>query len=357
MKRISQQTIETVINSTEIFDVVKEYVVLKKNGANYTGRCPFHNEKSASFVVNTARQIYKCFGCGKGGGAINFLMDNQNMSYPEAIEHIANKQNISIIYDEISKSNIDDATQTEKLSKILASTERKYIEQYNISQVAQEYIQNRGYNGHIVLEWRIGYAPANNFIRKIASELGIISDCVDAGILSQKDGNTYDVYQNRIIFPIYNHLGKLVGFGGRIIEKDSKYAKYLNSRDSKLYNKSNVLYGLNKANFAIKEKGFAILVEGYTDVISFHYAGANNTVATCGTALTDSHCKLLKRYTDHIVIARDGDDAGINATDKDINILLSYGFKVEVMTIEKGIDPDDLAKQFFTKEEIIEETV
>ena len=351
MTRISQSTIEAVFNTMDIYDTVSEFVSLTKKGVNYTGCCPFHDEKTPSFSVSASKQIFKCFGCGKGGNAIQFLME-KNMSYPEAIKHLANKFNVSITYDESSKEKEEENEKLEQAEKVLIAAERKYIEFINSENGndAKNYLINsRGYDRETIIDWRLGFAPKGNVIRKIASEKGIISACVDAGIINTKDGNTYDVQQGRIIFPIHNHLGKLVGFGGRILdENDAKtYAKYLNTKETILYNKSAVIYGLYKSAKAIKENGFAILVEGYTDVISFHKANADMTVATCGTALTDAHAKLLKRFTDHVIIARDGDTAGKRAIIRDIEVLLKYGFKVEVLPLTDGEDPDNLAKKYF----------
>ena len=362
--RISEKTIENVFNSMDIYDTVSEFVTLQKKGTNYTGCCPFHDEKTPSFSVSPAKQIFKCFGCGKGGNAIHFLME-KNMTYPEAIIHLANKLNITIVYDDAGKDKENEYETIAQIERVLAAAERQFIKRILTAKneidagtdqdkeaiEAYQYITKRGYSFTTINEWRIGYAAIGNILRKAANDSGTIQACIDAGILSVKDGNTYDVMQGRIVFPIHNHFGKLVGFGGRIVSAESKFPKYMNTKETKLYNKSNVLFGLHLAQKKIKELGYAILVEGYTDVISFHTAGAQNTVATCGTALTDQHCKLLKRYTDHIILARDGDKAGTNAINKDTHLLLAHSFKVEVFPIVEGKDPDQVAKDFFIQED------
>lgn len=369
MQTITPDSILEVRDSMDLADIIKRSGIdLKQRGGSMLGLCPFHDERTPSFTVNVAHGYYKCFGCGKSGDAITFVMEHDNMPFLEAVKHIAAIYNVRL--------------ETKKLDPEEEQQVSERQEMYNVNREAMGKFQNvllqldfhayqsdalnalgylnevRGLNEEMIMKFQLGYAPNEwKFLTPMILEKELFEVAHKVGLVQKatEGDNKYDVYRHRIMFPIHDLMGNVVGFGGRTLftkeELEIKEtAKYLNSKKSPVYHKDRVLYGLNHAVKGIKDKKFAVLVEGYTDVISFHQYGATNTVATCGTALTEEHAKLLKKFTDHIVVCRDGDAAGINAKLKDINILLTHGFKVDVMNLPDGQDPDDFAKSFAIKE-------
>lgn len=349
---ILQETIDKVYDELDVVAIVGQHVALKKAGANFIGCCPFHNEKSPSFTVSPSKGIYKCFGCGASGGAVNFLMELKKLSYPDAIKDLAKEYNIEVKYDQ--KVDAEAADKREQMLKVLAATNRQYKEQMMSLQYGHELIPYildcRAISPDSVLQWELGYAPDDNkFITSKVVNKGFFEPAEQVGVVKSKGGHNYDFFRDRLMFPIHHErTGRVIGFGGRIwhenYAKDKKPAKYLNTSGSDVYNKSATLYGLYFAQHAIRTSGQAILVEGYTDVISMHQNGFENTVASCGTAFTLDQAKKLRKYAKELVILRDGDSAGMKATMKDIDIALEAGFKVKVVVMPEGDDPDEILK-------------
>jgi len=350
---ISQQTIDRVFEEAQCVDIVGQFVDLKKAGANYKGFSPFVKEKTPSFIVSPAKNIYKCFSSGQGGTAIGFLMDAQGMTYPEAVEYAAAHYNIPVIKEE-AEQNAEVRDHLVQLDKTLRAANRAYQKELFSSSglpVHEELFNKRQWSKDTVLQWGLGFAPdAWRFLTDKVVNIGLFEVARELGLTNHKNGNNFDTYRNRIIFPIHNHHDKLVGFGARDLgpgECTGKTPpKYLNSPDSKIYKKEHVLYGLNHAARIIREAGFAYITEGYADVISMHQAGLSNTVATCGTALTAGHLKLLGRYTKHLVLLYDGDAAGQRATEKAVFAAAEQAFKIEVVPLDKDHDPDSLCRMF-----------
>lgn len=345
MSRISHNTVSTVIDTAEIREVVQRFVNLKNAGTNLTACCPFHEEKSPSFVVSPARNIYKCFGCGKGGNPVKFVMEHERKTFPEAIEFLAEMYGIQVEYD----GNFDDEAHKQKLEMkdgIIQVNEfalQKYkAELDHAPDDVKQYIDSR-FTKEQLLEYGIGYAPdKHKFITTPMISSGNYTYAVASGVIGERDGQGYDTYRNRIIFPIQDRDGRTIGFGARAMG-DAK-PKYLNSPENPAYNKSKVLYGFDKAHKAVVQHKYAYLVEGYTDVIAMQSNGYENTVATCGTSLTADHARMLKRYCHHVIIARDGDAAGTKAVRRDMEILLGLGFRTEVVIFPEGEDPDSYLK-------------
>ena len=313
--------IEEIKNRVDIVDLVSEYLTLKKAGRNFTGLCPFHQEKTPSFSVNRDKQIFYCFGCGEGGNVITFLMKIADKTFPEAIKDLAEKT--GVILPAISSSK--EGRQKDSLKEGIISLNLKAAQQFsrNLSSsaghAARKYLQNRGISDEIIKQFRLGYVPdtwrsltdyieSSGLSMKLAEQAGLV--------IAGKEGSFYDRFRGRLIFPIENVFGEIVAFGGRILEKGEP--KYLNSPESPVYIKGKNLYGLNKAREEIRKKGFALIVEGYFDLISLWNAGICNVVATLGTALTREHLELLRRYTVEVVALFDPDEAGIKALDRSL---------------------------------------
>lgn len=354
---ITQETIARVFETVNVADIIGQYVDLKKSGANYKGLSPFVQEKTPSFMVSPAKNIYKCFSSGKGGSAVSFLMDYKSMTYPEAITHIANHYNITVEMEDVKEEDKPAAEHRESLAKVLLASQRKFAANLWAQEAdhaaLQELVVRRQLSKDTIIQWGLGFAPDEwRWLTDMIMPKGLFNLALELGICNHKNGNNYDVLRNRITFPIHDHLDRLIGFGGRLLGEGSP--KYLNSPDTKLYKKDRVLYGLNHAAKAIRQAGFAYITEGYFDVISMHQAGVENTVATCGTALTPGHLALLKRYCSHIVLLYDGDDAGLRATEKAVHAATQANFVVEVVTLPDGKDPDDLAREMHTPETIDE---
>jgi DNA primase len=339
------------VREINILEVVSRYPEVKLD-AHGKGCCPFHNEKTASFAVK-AKGFFKCFGCGAGGDAIKFVELIDNTDFIGAVERIAILFNIDLQFENnFNKEQVaKQRTEQKSLRDILTEAHKRYCSALwnEIGDNARQYLtEKRGYNEEILSYWQIGFAPDGwRFLTDDFASHGLLPKAVAVGLSKESDKNHYDVYRNRIIFPIVDNNGELVSFGGRALEQDANNPKYINGYNTTLYQKEKVLFGLYQALKGIKQEGYAILTEGYTDVISMHTAGAENTVATCGTALTDSQAILLKRFTSRIVLMRDGDAAGIKATSRDLALLLKHGFKVDVFILPKDKDPDDYAKDYF----------
>jgi len=366
---ISKDTIERVFDTARIEEVVGDFVTLKKRGTNWLGLCPFHNEKTPSFNVNPARNIYKCFGCGKGGNSVNFIMEHEQYSYPEAIRYIANKYDIAI--EETVPDPKDVFIQDEKESLFVLNTyaQRIFSEQILDSEegrsIGLSYFKERGFTEDTIRKFQLGYALADwSAFSDLAIKSGYLAeflvktglsiereakkqdiDSQDSATEKDKPKNLFDRFRGRVMFPIHNMSGRVIGFGGRILKKDEKTAKYLNSPESEIYHKSKSLYGIFFAKKSIVQRDNCFLVEGYTDVISLHQAGIENVVSSSGTSLTVDQIRLIGRYSKNITVLFDGDAAGIKASMRGIDLILEEGLNVKVVLFPDGDDPDSYSKK------------
>ncbi|MRI58996.1 MAG: DNA primase [Epsilonproteobacteria bacterium] len=333
---IEHSSIEQLKNVVDIVDVIGNYIELKKAGANYKALCPFHDEDTPSFVVSPQKQIFHCFGCGAGGDAIKFVMEYEKLSYPEAVEKLARMYNFTLRYTK-SKG------QGENLFKALESINTLYKKKLHECQEALEYLKSRGVSNASIEKFELGYAPSSQEqIAWLKQHFIPLPGAVEAGILAQDGERLYARMHERITFPIYSHTGKLIAFGGRTITDHP--AKYLNTPDTKLFHKSRVLYGYHLAKSQIYAKKELILCEGYLDVVMLHQAGFSNAVATLGTALTPMHLPLLSRGEPRVIVAYDGDKAGIQAALKAAKLLSAREFEGGVVLFEEGLDPADMVK-------------
>lgn len=336
--------LEEIKNAIDIVQIIGKVVDLKQKGARYSGLCPFHPEKSPSFTVTPSNGIYKCFGCNESGDAIKFIQKTQNLTFPEAVQAAAMTTNIRVQTDSSNAMTPEQVSELDELKNINNQVAKRYQEQLKDGTPAMDYCNGR-MNEDSRFTWSVGFAPDKwQFITDDLIARGKFNLAKELGIVKTKNEKNYDAYRNRLMFPIIDMAGQVVGFGGRDLSGEKNAAKYLNSSDSKLYNKSSVLYGLNIASKPIRTAGKAYLVEGYMDVIGMHERGVECTVGSCGTALTDGQCLLLKRHTSHVVIFRDGDTAGVKAGLRDIDLFLKHNFKVEIITCPEGQDPFDVSK-------------
>ena len=356
---IEQESIDT-IRDVDIVDVIGSIIDLKKEGANYKALSPFSNEKTPSFVVSPVKQIWKDYSTGVGGDAIEFVKQHEKLDFIETIRYIASQQSIVLKESkkkltEADKRTIDKLTEMKAVNSFVATTYQKELMKLNYSQYPDkgnwplnDILDKRGMTADTIINYAIGYAPKE--FKTITSKLiasALVSPAKDLGLIKIKNNNSYDTYIDRIIFPIHDNQGNVVGFGGRKNSKDKKadsYPKYLNSAESLIYKKDQVLYGLYQGQKKIRQTNKAFLVEGYTDVTAMAQNGFENTVATCGTALTPGHTKLLRRYTNRVVLMRDGDEAGQRATMKDIRKLIKADFKVYVCVLPENHDPESYSR-------------
>ncbi|MCD1117941.1 DNA primase [Chryseobacterium turcicum] len=352
---ISKETIDKIFSTIRVEEIVGEYVQLKRAGSNFKGLSPFHEEKSPSFVVSPSKQIWKDFSTGKGGTAISFLMEIENFTYPEALRHAAKKYGIEIAEDQREFS--EEAKN--------AQSERDIL--YKIHEVANDYFQNilwendegraiglsyfreRELKDDIIKKFQLGFSPEKkNSFTEFALEKGYSKEILEKSGLSifpENAPNGIDRFRERVMFPIHSFSGRVLGFGARILRNNIKTAKYLNSPETEIYHKSNVLYGLNQSKQAISRKNICLLVEGYMDVISLHMSGIENVVASSGTSLTTEQIKLIKRLTENVTILFDGDNAGIKASFRSIDMLLTEGMNIRVLLFPDGDDPDSFARK------------
>ncbi|UEQ76502.1 DNA primase [Chryseobacterium arthrosphaerae] len=352
---ISKQTIDKIFSTIRVEEIVGEYVQLKRAGSNFKGLSPFHDEKSPSFVVSPSKQIWKDFSTGKGGTAISFLMEIENFTYPEALRHAAKKYGIEIEEDqrEISEEAKNAQTEKDLLYKIheVANTYFQEIlwDDQEGRSIGLSYFKERELKDDIIRKFQLGYSPEKkNAFTAYALEKGYTKEILEKSGLSIFPENTpagVDRFRERVIFPIHSFSGRVLGFGARILKSNVKTAKYLNSPETEIYHKSNVLYGLNQSKQAISRKNGCLLVEGYMDVISLHMSGIENVVASSGTSLTTEQIKLIKRLTENVTILFDGDNAGIKASFRSIDMLLTEGMNIRVLLFPDGDDPDSFARK------------
>lgn len=351
---ISDQTTDKVRDRVDIEEVVNDYVTLKKKGQNLWACCPFHQEKTPSFSVSPAKQIYKCFGCGKAGDPIQFIMDIEGIGFIEAIRHLATKYGIEI-EEETPKDPAAVQAYNEKESLFIALNFAREFFQTNLEteegqSIGRSYLKERGFNPAIIEKFQLGYA-VDSWDRLLtqAKKSGFETDILlKAGLILEREnnpGNFYDRFRGRVVFPIHNLSGKAIAFGARILTQDKKQPKYINSPETAIYHKSDVLYGIFQAKQAIRQEDNCYLVEGYTDVISMHLAGIENVVASSGTSLTENQIKLIKRFTNQVTVLYDGDDAGIKASLRGIDMLLEGGLNVKTVVFPEGEDPDSFARK------------
>jgi len=333
---ITKESIDNLKNHLEIVDVVSQSLELKKSGANFKACCPFHGEDTPSFVVSPAKQIYHCFGCGAGGDSIKFVMEYEKLTYPEALEKLASMYNVTLNYDETnSKPKLD--------LKVLETINQYYQKLFTNNTIAKDYIKSRGISEFSIEKFEIGYAPKSiDTINYLKNNFLNLADAKDLGVIDSGQNGLYSRFIERITFPIYGLNSKIVGFGGRTITGHN--AKYVNSPQTKLFNKSKLLYGYNLAKENIYKKNRIIVTEGYLDVIMLHQAGFNTAVATLGTALTKDHLPILRRGEPKVIVAYDGDNAGLNAAFKASVMLSQSEFEGGVIIFEEGKDPADMVK-------------
>lgn len=348
---IDQLTIDRIMAAADVVEVIKDFVSLKKRGVNYLGHCPFHNEKTPSFSVSPAKGIYKCFGCGKGGNAVNFVMDHEQMTYVEALKFLAKKYNIEVEEKELTPEEIKQRTERDSLMVVTAWAQRYFTDNLHKhsegKSIGLSYFRERGFRDDIIERFQLGYSlEERDALTQAAQKSGYKQEYLTKTGLSiaRNDGTAFDRFFGRVIFPIHSMSGRVIAFGGRIMKSDAKAAKYLNSPESDIYHKSHVLYGIFFAKKAITQSDKCFLVEGYTDVISLHQAGIENVVASSGTALTPDQIRLIKRFTPNITVLYDGDPAGIKASLRGIDLILEEGLNVKVVLLPEGEDPDSYAK-------------
>lgn len=341
--QISEEILEKIKEENDIVDIISESVRLKKAGRSFSGLCPFHNEKSPSFSVSQEKQIYKCFGCGESGNVITFVMKNKNMNFVDAVKYLADRANI-LLEDE-NRVN-PTAKKKELLYKVNVEAGRFFYSNLRSNKMAMEYFLNRGIRQETIKRFGLGYAKDSwNSLLFHLRKLGFSENILlEAGLVltSEKTGNKYDRFRNRVMFPVFDYRGKVIGFGGRVLD-DSK-PKYLNSPETLVFQKGTNLYGLNFAIKSNMKERYFIMVEGYMDLISLHQHGITNVVASLGTALTVNQARLLKRYADKVIISYDADVAGQTATMRGLEILKDAGFDVRVLSIPQGKDPDEYVR-------------
>lgn len=348
---IDHATIGRIIDAAEIVDVISDFINLRKRGVNYLGLCPFHNEKTPSFTVSPAKGIFKCFGCGKGGNSVNFIMEHESLTYPNALKWLAKKYNIDVVEKEETEEEKQLKDERESLM-IVSSYAQKYFTQYlwedaEGKAVGLSYFRERGLRDDIIKKFDLGYCPdGKSKFTEAAQKEGYKIEFLDkTGLTIKRDDWQRDRFAGRVIFPIHNLAGRVIAFGGRILKDDPKAAKYVNSPESDIYHKSKALYGIFLAKRELTRIDKCYLVEGYTDVLALHQAGIENVAASSGTALTTEQIRLIKRFTPNITIIYDGDEAGIKASLRGIDLILEEGMNVKVLLLPDGEDPDSFSRK------------
>ena len=357
MKKIDRETVQRILDTADIVDVVSDFVSLKRRGANYIGLCPFHNERTPSFSVSKAKGICKCFSCGKGGSPVNFIMELEQLSYQEALRYLAKKYNIEIVEHEMSEQEKQEESQRESMLAVnafaLQHFESNLADTPDGREIGLSYFRQRGINDAMIAKFHLGYAIENgNTLHAAAIAKGYNEKyLIETGLCIRSDrGTVYDRFKGRVIYPGHSVSGKVVAFGGRTLRSDKSMAKYVNSPESIIYSKSRELYGLYQAKQSIAKKNKCILVEGYMDVISMHQSGVENVVASSGTSLTEGQIRLIHRFTDNVTVIYDSDPAGIKASLRGIDMILAEGINVKVLSLPDGDDPDSFAQSHSAQE-------
>ena len=350
---IDRSTVDRIYAAANIVDIIGDYVTLKKKGVNYQACCPFHNEKTPSFVVSPLKGVYKCFGCGKGGNAVTFIMEHESISYPEALKIVAKRYGIEVEEREQTEEDVRRNNNRESMFA-LNGWVAEYFSKYLLNNSEGKSIglsyfsQKRGFTDATIHKFGLGFCSAKgDAMTQAALAAGYKEEFLLSTGLSIKresDGRLYDRFRDRVMFPVHNISGRVVAFGGRTLRTDKSVAKYQNSPESEIYSKTRELYGLYFAKKAIQQQGFAIMVEGYTDVISMHQAGVENVVASSGTSLTIDQIRLLNRFTRNITVIYDGDSAGVKATMRGIDMILKEGMNVRIVSLPEEHDPDSFAR-------------
>ncbi|MBL7770168.1 MAG: DNA primase [Flavipsychrobacter sp.] len=348
---ISPTTIQQILNRIDIIDVVGSYVKLKKRGTNYLGLCPFHNEKTPSFTVSANKEIYKCFGCGKSGNTISFLMEHEKFSYVEALRWLANRYNIEVEETEVSDEKRQQLQAADSLY-ILNNFAQQYfsrilMEDEEGQTIGLAYLKERGFTETIIEKFKIGYCKEGRsaFVQEALAKQYNRDLLIKSGLAAVRNEELVDNYRGRIIFPVHNTTGKIIGFGARIIKKNDRAPKYINTPENEIYVKSRILYGMYFARQVIDKLDECLLVEGYTDVTSLHQAGVENVVASGGTSLTTDQIRLVKKYTNNLTIVYDGDAAGVKAALRGLDMALEEGLNVKLVLIPDNEDPDSYVKK------------
>ena len=350
---VPQEILDEIVARCDIVSVVNEYVPLKRKGSNYQGLCPFHNEKTPSFSVSPGKQIFHCFGCGKGGNVFRFIMDIEGVSFLEAVERLAKRANVTLPEKEMTaaqRAKLEQRKRYLKINNFAARYYQKILLETEAGRPYREYLQKRQIDEEIIQKFQLGATPSgwDNLYQNLKKRGVTTQEMLDLGLISasRREGQYIDRFRNRLMFPIGNEKGEIIAFGGRIIDKDSSPQKYLNSPDTPLFHKSRNLYGLHLARNSIRNQDMAIIVEGYMDVISCHQHGITNAVAPLGTAFTPEQGRLLMRSTYQIGISFDGDAAGIKATMRCLDILSDLGATARVIQIPDQADPDEFLKKY-----------
>ncbi len=350
---IDRTTIDRIMDAADIVEVVQDFVSLKKRGVNYIGCCPFHNEKTPSFIVSPSKGIFKCFGCGKSGNAVGFVMEHEQMTYPEALKYIARKYSIEVVEKELSEEEQKQNDDRESM-RILNEYAAKYFQNNLLNDpegiaIGLAYFRERGFTDEAIKTFGLGYSlEKRDAFTETALKNGYKLDFMTRTgltIVNEETKRRYDRFFGRVMFPVYSISGQVIGFGGRVLKTAEKTAKYVNSPESEIYNKSKTLYGLYQARTEIVRQKKCYLVEGYADVISLFMAGVRNVVASSGTSLTEDQIRIIHRLTDDITVLYDGDSAGIHASIRGIDMLLAQGLNVRVLLLPDGEDPDSFAKK------------
>lgn len=351
MKQIDRETVQRIIDTADIVEVVSDFVSLKRRGANYIGLCPFHNERTPSFSVSKSKGICKCFSCGKGGSPVNFIMEIEQVGYQEALRYLAKKYNIEIKEREMSEAEKAEASQRESMLAVnqfaMSHFESNLTDTPDGREIGLTYFRQRGINDAMIKRFHLGYAlEKSNEFYEAATRKGFKPEpLISTGLCSKSErGTIYDRFKGRVIYPVFGVSGKVVAFGGRTLKSDKTVAKYVNSPESSIYRKSYELYGLYQAKQAIAAKNKCILVEGYMDVISMHQSGVENVVASSGTSLTEGQIRLIHRFTENVTVIYDSDAAGVKASLRGIDLILAEGLNVKVVSLPDGDDPDSYAQ-------------
>ena len=351
MPKISETSVNAVLSALDIIDVLSDYLTLKKSGSNYKANCPFHDEKTPSFMVSPNKGIYKCFGCGKSGNALRFVMDHEQLTFVEAIKLLGKKYNVELVEENQSPEQVQLLSKKEKMYVALDWAKNLFISILNHEidgQIAREYIKSRGISPKAQETFGLGLSPKGwdglfkaSLVHKL--DEGVLSE---AGLIVKREEKTFDFFRGRLMFPIIDTNGRVLGFGGRDLKGDGKGPKYINTPQTAVYDKSNVLYGLYQAKRVVRDKDRVILTEGYTDVIALHQAGIEEAVSASGTALTEGHIHKIKRFTKNVVLLFDGDGAGQRAAKKGIELCLRMGLFPKVCLLPEDHDPDSYIHKF-----------